>query len=85
MPWSIKNPTADRLARALALRTGETLTEAVIKALRERLEREKRKEKTVESLVEDLMEIGRHCTALPLFDRRPANVVLGYDENGQPG
>jgi hypothetical protein len=31
------------------------------------------------------MEIGRHCAALPLFDRRPANVILGYDEYGQPG
>ena len=75
MPLSIKNPTAEQLARALAPRTGETLTEAVIKALRERLEREQRKEKTVESLVEDLMEIGRHCAALPLFDRRPARMI----------
>jgi antitoxin VapB len=57
----------------------------VIKALRERLEREQRKEQTVESLVEDLMEIGRHCVALPLLDGRPANEILGYDENGLPG
>jgi len=85
MPLSIKDPTADRLARALALRTGETLTEAVIKALRERLEREQRKDQTVESLVEDLMEIGRHCAALLLLDRRPANEILGYDDNGLPG
>jgi antitoxin VapB len=42
MPLSIKDPDADRLARALAQRTGETLTEAVINALRERLERELR-------------------------------------------
>jgi hypothetical protein len=34
MPLSIKDPDADRLARALARHTGETLTEAVIKALR---------------------------------------------------
>jgi hypothetical protein len=39
MPLSIKDPEADRLARALARRTGETLTEAAINALRERLER----------------------------------------------
>ena len=42
MPLSIKDPDADGLARALAQRTGETLTEAVINALRERLERELR-------------------------------------------
>ena len=84
MPLSIKDPDADRLARALAQRTGETLTEAVINALRERLEREQRKEQTVASLVEDLMEIGRHCASLPLLDERRADDILGYDENGLP-
>ncbi len=42
MPLSIKDPDADRLARALTHAPGETLTEAVINALRERLERELR-------------------------------------------
>jgi antitoxin VapB len=84
MPLSIKAPDADRLARALAQRTGETLTEAVITALRERLEREQRKEQAVGSLVEDVMEIGRHCAALPLLDRRRPDEILGYDENGLP-
>jgi antitoxin VapB len=84
MPLSIKDPTADRLARALAQRTGETITEAVVTALRERLEREERKNQAVESLVEDVMEIGRHCAALPLLDKRPPDEILGYDENGLP-
>ncbi len=84
MPLSIKDPDADRLARALAQRTGETLTEAVINALRERLEREQRKEQTVASLVEDVMEIGRHCASLPLLDERRPDDILGYDENGLP-
>ncbi len=84
MPLSIKDPDADRLARSLAQRTGETLTQAVINALRERLEREQRKDQAVESVVEDVMEIGRHCAALPLLDERPADEILGYDENGLP-
>jgi antitoxin VapB len=84
MPLSIKDPDADRLARALAQRTGETLTEAVINALRERLEREERKEQMVESLVEDVMDIGRHCASLPLLDGRRPDEILGYDENGLP-
>jgi antitoxin VapB len=84
MPLSIKDPDADRLARALAQRTGETLTEAVINALRERLEREERKEQAVENLVEDAMEIGRHCASLPLLDGRPPDEILGYDEIGVP-
>ena len=84
MPLSIKDPDADRLARALAKRTGETLTEAVINALRERLERELRKEHSIESLVEDVMEIGRHCASLPLLDRRQTDEILGYDKTGLP-
>jgi antitoxin VapB len=84
MPLSIKDPDADRLARALAQRTGETLTEVVIKALRERLDRELRKEQSIENLIEDVMEIGRHCAALPLLDRRRPDEILGYDKNGLP-
>ena len=84
MPLSIKDPEADRLARAVAQRTGETLTQAVINALRERLAREQRKEQAIESLVEDVMEIGRHCAALPLLDARTADAIIGYDENGLP-
>ena len=37
MALSIKSEEADRLARELARRTGETMTEAVTVALRERL------------------------------------------------
>jgi len=84
MPLSIKAPDADRLDRALARHTGETLTEAVIKALRERLQREQRKDETVESLVQDVMEIGRHCASLPLLDARRPDEIVGYDENGVP-
>jgi antitoxin VapB len=84
MALSIKDPEADRLARALAQRTGETLTQAVINALRERLAREERKEQAIESLVEDVMEIGRHCASLPLLDARSATDIIGYDENGLP-
>jgi antitoxin VapB len=84
MPLSIKDPEADRLARAVAQRTGETLTQAVIIALRERLAREERKEQAIESLVEDIMEIGRHCASLPLLDARSADDIIGYDKNGLP-
>jgi antitoxin VapB len=84
MALSIKDPEADRLARALAKRTGETLTEAVIGALRERLDRELRREQSIEGLIEDVMEIGRHCASLPLLDRRRPDDILGYNQNGLP-
>jgi antitoxin VapB len=81
MALSIKDPDADRLARALAQRTGETLTDVVINALRERLEREPRKDQSIESLIEDVMDSGRHCAALPLLDPRQPGEIL-YDKNG---
>jgi antitoxin VapB len=80
----IKDPEADRLGRALAQRAGETLTEVVINALRERLDRELRREQSIQSLIEDMMEIGRHCASLPLLDRRRPDEILGYDQNGPP-
>jgi ribonuclease VapC len=46
MALSLKDPEADRLAREVAARTGETLTAAVIVALRERLARLKGSRRT---------------------------------------
>jgi antitoxin VapB len=48
MALSIKTEEADRLARELARRHGETLTEAVTTALRERLERDRARPQTYE-------------------------------------
>ena len=84
MPLSIKDPEADQFARNLAQRTGETITQAVITALRERLAREQRKDETIENLVEEIMDIGKHCAALPLLDARSADEIIGYDERGLP-
>jgi len=86
MPLSIKDPEADRLARSLVQWTGETITQAVITALRERLAREQRKtqnEVDVESLVADIMAIGRHFMSLPVHDHRTLEEML-YDEQGLP-
>ncbi len=84
MPLSIKDPEADRLARAVAARTGETLTQAVITALRERLAREERRAEEADTLVDEVLEIGRHCAALLVLDPRPPDALLGYDERGVP-
>ncbi len=50
MALSIKTVEADELARGLARLTGETMTEAVTTALRERLERERAKRAAAEDL-----------------------------------
>ena len=84
MPLSIKDPEADKLARELVQRTGESITQAVIAALRERLVREQRKDEAIDSLVDEVMDIGRHCAALPLLDARSSDEIIGYDEHGLP-
>lgn len=84
MALSIKDPEADRLARELAARTGETLTEAVVVALRERLARETGRTRPV-ALHEELAAIRQRCSALPVLDDRTADDILGYDERGLPG
>jgi antitoxin VapB len=43
MALGLEDPETDRLARAVAALTGETLTEAIRKALAERLTREQRR------------------------------------------
>ncbi len=50
MALSIKTEEADRLARSLVKLTGETMTEAVTVALRERLKREQEKRKADKDL-----------------------------------
>ena len=80
---SIKDPETERLARALAERTGESLTIATRRALEERLRRmgtEARKA----ALLEDLAASRRRWRALPVLDPREADDILGYDDNGLP-
>jgi len=83
MALNIRNPEADRLAEELALATGETKTEAVIRAIGERLERVRR-ERGVAQLADELDEIARVCAAVPLRDRRTPDEILGHDEQGLP-
>jgi antitoxin VapB len=80
---SIKDPEADRLARELAARTGESITEAVTRALRERLAREQGKRRHL-SAATRLRAIRERCARLPVLDDRPADEILGYDGRGVP-
>jgi antitoxin VapB len=82
MALSIKDPEADRLAREVARATGETLTTAIVRSLRERLARLRRPRGP--RLSDELLRIGRRCARLPLQDGRSADEILGYDEHGLP-
>jgi antitoxin VapB len=83
MALSLKDPETDRLAREIARLTGESLTEAVRKALSERLARERlRAGHPAQRLAEALDRLAQECAALPDLDTRSADEVVGYDELG---
>ena len=84
MALSIKDKETERLARALAERTGESLTLATRRALEERLRRVGGAARRA-ALLEDLAEIRRRWRALPVVDHRSAEDIIGYDQNGLPG
>ena len=83
MALNIRNPEAERLADELARVTGDTKTQAVIKALRDRLGR-LRRERSKRRVADELEEIARHCASLPVLDARSADEILGYDDRGLP-
>jgi antitoxin VapB len=82
MALSIKSDEADRLARQLASGTGETLTEAVETALRERLDREHAKHAT--RMRVRLARLAADVAALPVADGRTTEEIIGYDDVGLP-
>lgn len=82
MALSIKDPETDRLARALALATGESLTEAIRRALEERLARETRRSRR--GFDAEIRRIQECVARLPVIDPRSAEEILGYDEHGLP-
>ena len=83
MALNIRNSETEKLAETLAKLTGETKTEAVTQALRDRIAR-LRRERTRRRLADELDEIATHCARLPVLDARTPDAILGYDENGLP-
>lgn len=71
MALSIKSEEADRLARALAELTGETLTDAVTTALRERLKRERDRRRGDGDLAGRLNNLARQLRSS--YDTRPVS------------
>jgi antitoxin VapB len=81
---NIRNTQAEQLAAEVARLAGETKTEAVTVALRERLARLQRRTASGRSLGNELDEIALHCSRLPVLDPRPPDAILGYDDHGLP-
>lgn len=83
MARNIRNREADALAKAVSRLSGETRTQAVIRALRERLARLER-DRGRRRLADELDEIAVRCARLPVQDSRAADQILGYDDLGLP-
>jgi len=84
MALNIRNSEAEKLAEALARLTGETKTDAVTKALRDRLARVRR-ERGRRPLADELDDVALQCARLPVLDPRSDDEILGYDPTGTPG
>ena len=83
MSLNIKNEDTHRMAQELARLTGESMTAAVHKAVRERLERLQGKSK--KDMLERIMKITRECG--PRWKQPYRSMDHGdllYDEDGLP-
>lgn len=84
MGLNIKNPEAHKLATELAELTGESLTDAVTIALRERLQREvETRQDSREQLKKDVLEILARIHA-GIKGPGPDHGDFLYDERGLP-
>ena len=80
MALNIKNAETYQLVRELAEETGESMTEAITTAVRERLERI-RQDFDVDEILEFVDEIREHLPA-EFFEVDHAEVL--YDQDGLP-
>lgn len=83
MPLNIKDADTHALAKRLASLTGESLTQAVKRAVQERLEQVEKPRRT-SRLADELDHIALHCASLPRRNGRSAEQIIGYDERGLP-
>jgi len=83
MAINIKDSETDSLAREVAKRTGETITDAIRTSLQERLQRLACRY-TAPTKRDKLYEILNRVDALPRLDSRTEDEILGYDESGIP-
>jgi antitoxin VapB len=84
MALNIKNPETEKLARELARRRGQGITEAVTDVLRREVERERKKplRENKEKFHRDIEEIVQRFNQLPILDDRTDDEILGYNERG---
>lgn len=86
MALNIKNAETERLARELARRRKQGITQVVTEALRKEVERERRvriaKGDDYESFKRRIDAIVERVNRLPVLDDRSPDEILGYNEQG---
>lgn len=90
MALNIKDRETEEVVRQLAKRTGRSITETVKQAATAELQRmdadhaARVARMTPEQLAKlrKIQEIIERAKALPVYDDRPADEILGYDERG---
>jgi antitoxin VapB len=81
----IKDQEADQMIRTLAERTGESITDAVKQAVRERLKHVPLNEDEIASRKRRLAEHYAYFDSLPKINEHLTDdEIIGYDENGLP-
>ena len=90
MALNIKSPETERVVRELAKRMGLSITDAVHQAAAEKLRamtaaheaRLVQMTPTQREKLRKIEEITRRAAALPVFDNRTPDEVVGYDDKG---
>ncbi len=81
----IKDKETDEMIRTLAERTGESITEAVKTAVRQRLQSTPRSEQEIAERKRKLAEVLAYFDSLPhINEDLTDDEIIGYDENGLP-
>jgi len=81
MALSIRNAKAEKLARELAVESGENITQAITRALEERLQCLRGRSTTID-MAEEIMKISKRCSEIPDQDQRSPDEILGYGPTG---
>lgn len=81
MALNIKDARTDELARELATLTGQPITRALREAIEQRLATLRAAERATAPGLQEIIERGRRRTTV---DGRPADEILGYDDQGLP-
>jgi antitoxin VapB len=81
---NIKNPETERLARELARRRKQGITEVLTDVLRKEVERERKKPSRQDfgAFKRGIDEIVARVSRLPVLDDRTDDEILGYNEQG---